>query len=127
MKRNFSNTLQYFSRFLGLNTDCEQLSEEMKFVTFQIEQLKNKKFAIKVVSRGVEQKLSPEQVMAGYFRLIKRFFESFMLHSNNMVISIPSYTQNSERQAYLDAAKIAGLNCLKLISESTAIGLCYGF
>jgi heat shock protein 4 len=32
-----------------------------------------------------------------------------------------------ERQAYLDAAEIAGLKTLRLINESTAIALNYGF
>ena len=50
-----------------------------------------------VMSRGVEQKLNPEQVMAAYFRLIKKFFENSGLNSNKLVISVPSYTQNSER------------------------------
>ena len=27
MKKNFKNTLQYFSRFLGLNTDCHNQLE----------------------------------------------------------------------------------------------------
>lgn len=49
------------------------------------------------------------------------------LHSKELVISVPSYTTNIERQAYLDAAQIAGIKCLRLINESTAIALTYGF
>ena len=44
-----------------------------------------------------------------------------------MVISIPSYASNIERQAYLDAAEIAGIKCLRVINESTAIALTYGY
>ena len=44
-----------------------------------------------------------------------------------MVIAVPTYATNSERQAYLDAAEIAGIECVRLINESTAIALTYGF
>ena len=47
--------------------------------------------------------------------------------SKDFVISIPSYASNVERQALLDAAEIAGIKCLRIINESTAIVLNYGF
>ena len=47
--------------------------------------------------------------------------------SKDIVISVPSYCSNVERQSSLDAAEIAGLKCLRLINESTAISLQYGF
>ncbi len=40
---------------------------------------------------------------------------------------MPSYFGNVERQGVLDAAEIAGLKCIRLINESTAIALNYGF
>ena len=33
---------------------------------------------------------------------------------------------DTERRALLDSAQIAGLNCLKLINETTAVALTYG-
>lgn len=53
MKRNFKNTPQFFQRFLGLNWDCkEQLQEEMKFITYKVVELENKKIGIELVVRG---------------------------------------------------------------------------
>lgn len=49
------------------------------------------------------------------------------IDTNAMVISVPSYLSNIERQALIDAAEIAGILCLRLINESTAIALEYGF
>lgn len=40
---------------------------------------------------------------------------------------MPSYFSNVERQGILDAAEIAGLKCIRLINDSTAIALNYGF
>lgn len=44
-----------------------------------------------------------------------------------MVLSAPSYFSNVERQGILDAAEIAGFKCIRLVNESTAIAVNYGF
>ena len=44
-----------------------------------------------------------------------------------MVFAVPSYFSNTERQAFLDAIEIADLKCLRIINESTAVALTYGF
>ena len=60
-KKNFKNTLQFFTRFIGLNVDCiEQLKEEEKFTTYKIIPLENKKIGFEVTIRGVTQIVTPE-------------------------------------------------------------------
>lgn len=71
--------------------------------------------------------MSIEQILAFYLKKIKHFYESSDIPSKDFVISVPSYASNVERQAILDAAEIAGLKCLRVINESTAIALNYGF
>lgn len=47
MKKNFKNTLQFFIRLLGLNSDNkEQLAEEAKYQTYKIVDLPNKKIGV---------------------------------------------------------------------------------
>ena len=65
--------------------------------------------------------------MGFYLKKVKTYFEKAGLTSNEMVLSVPTYLSNSERQAYLDACEIAGIKCIRLINESTAIALTYGF
>lgn len=61
MKRNFKNTLQFFQRFLGLNWDCkEQLAEEMKFITYKVVELDNKKIGFELLCRGEKLVVTPE-------------------------------------------------------------------
>ena len=43
------------------------------------------------------------------------------------VITVPAYFNDQQRQATRDAAKIAGLECLRIINEPTAAALAYGF
>lgn len=127
-KKNFKNTLQFFNRFIGLNVDCvDQLKEEEQFTTYKIVPLANKKLGFEVQNRGVTEVLTPEQVLAFYLKKVKTFFENSGVQTNDLVISVPSYFSNVERQGVLDAADIAGLKCIRLINESTAIALNYGF
>lgn len=42
------------------------------------------------------------------------------------VITVPAYFNDAQRQATLDAGKIAGFNVLKIINEPTAAALAYG-
>jgi hypoxia up-regulated 1 len=44
----------------------------------------------------------------------------------DVVLTVPSFCTQSERQGYLDAAEIAGLKVLSLIEENTAAALQYG-
>jgi L1 cell adhesion molecule like protein len=42
------------------------------------------------------------------------------------VITVPAYFNDSQRQATMDAAAIAGLNVLRIINEPTAAAIAYG-
>merc|ERR1719408_1074787 len=44
----------------------------------------------------------------------------------DVVVSVPTYFTDAERHAMLDAASIAGLNCLRLMNDITAAALSYG-
>ena len=44
----------------------------------------------------------------------------------DVVFSVPPYFTDAERHAMLDAANIAGLNCLRLMNDTTAAALSYG-
>uniref|UniRef100_A0A673WXR8 Heat shock protein family A (Hsp70) member 4 n=1 Tax=Salmo trutta TaxID=8032 RepID=A0A673WXR8_SALTR len=41
-------------------------------------------------------------------------------------IKVPSFYTDAERRSVIDAAQIAGLNCLRLMNDTTAVTLAYG-
>lgn len=113
---------------MGLNGTCkEQLALEERFTTHKVVTLDNNKLAFEVTSMGNQYQFNVEQVIAFYLKKIKRFYEKSGFSTKDFVISMPAYATNVERQALLDAADIAGLKCLRVINESTAIVLNYGF
>ncbi|KAJ6842550.1 putative mediator of RNA polymerase II transcription subunit 37c [Iris pallida] len=44
----------------------------------------------------------------------------------NVVVNVPAYLNNSQRQATKDAGVIAGLNVMRIINEPTAAAIAYG-
>ncbi len=59
-------------------------------------------------------------------RLRQRAEDSFDAGLFGAVITVPAYFDDAQRQATKDAAQLAGLNVLRLISEPTAAAVAYG-
>jgi molecular chaperone DnaK (HSP70) len=45
---------------------------------------------------------------------------------SDVVISVPTYFTDVQRQSLLSAGAIAGLNVLKIVNEDVAVGIAYG-
>ncbi|MBD3653764.1 Fe-S protein assembly chaperone HscA [Kangiella sp.] len=58
--------------------------------------------------------------------LVKRAEDSLGDELGGVVITVPAYFDEAQRQATKDAAQIAGVKVLRLISEPTAAALAYG-
>tara|TARA_R110000868_G_scaffold189695_2_gene432979 strand:- start:25375 stop:27141 length:1767 start_codon:yes stop_codon:yes gene_type:complete len=72
-------------------------------------------------------KKTPIEVSADILAALKKRAEEQMGGAvYDAVITVPAYFNEAQRQATKDAAKIAGLNVLRLISEPTAAALAYG-
>lgn len=73
------------------------------------------------------QKISPVQVSADILRHLKQIAELSLGHDvTQAVITVPAYFDDAARTATRDAARIAGLEVLRLINEPTAAALAYG-
>ena len=71
--------------------------------------------------------LSPIEVSAEILRTLKtRAEESLGGELYGAVITVPAYFDDAQRQATKDAAKLAGLNVLRLLNEPTAAAVAYG-
>lgn len=70
---------------------------------------------------------SPVQVSAEILRaLAERAQQSLGGELEGAVITVPAYFDDGQRQATKDAAKLAGLNVLRLLNEPTAAAVAYG-
>jgi molecular chaperone DnaK len=79
----------------------------------------------KYVLHGKE--FTPQQLSAFLLQKIKRDAEAFLGEPvKKVVITVPAYFNDNQRQATKDAATIAGLEVVRLINEPTAAALAYG-
>ncbi|WP_395142121.1 Fe-S protein assembly chaperone HscA [Schlegelella aquatica] len=70
---------------------------------------------------------SPVEVSAEILATLRyRAEETFDDDIFGAVITVPAYFDDAQRQATKDAAKLAGLNVLRLINEPTAAAIAYG-
>ncbi|KRY00203.1 Heat shock 70 kDa protein 4L [Trichinella pseudospiralis] len=84
-------------------------------------------FVFKVNHAGNIYQLFPEEVLAALLHKLRLISEDFLQAKvSDCVISVPCFWTDVQRRAVLDASKIADLNCLKLMNETTAVALAYG-
>ncbi|NWG88157.1 MAG: Fe-S protein assembly chaperone HscA [Hydrogenophilaceae bacterium] len=70
---------------------------------------------------------SPVEVSAEILKVLKVRAEAALAGElTGAVITVPAYFDDAQRQATKDAAKLAGLNVLRLLNEPTAAAIAYG-
>jgi molecular chaperone DnaK len=80
---------------------------------------------VAVTLRGRD--FSPEQLSAFLLQKIKRDAEAFLGEPvTKAVVTVPAYFDDNQRSATKDAARIAGLEVIRLVNEPTAAALAYG-
>ncbi|OWY39212.1 Fe-S protein assembly chaperone HscA [Xenophilus sp. AP218F] len=70
---------------------------------------------------------SPVEISAEILGALKRRAEESLAGElTGAVITVPAYFDDAQRQATKDAARLAGLNVLRLLNEPTAAAIAYG-
>jgi molecular chaperone DnaK len=69
----------------------------------------------------------PEEIGAHVLMKIKEDAEKFLgTKVTEAVITVPAYFNDDQRQATINAGKIAGLEVKRIVNEPTAAALSYG-
>merc|ERR1711935_19921 len=120
---NPENTFFSVKRFIGSKET--EVSAEARQLPYQITNDSNDNIKIKCPALGKE--FSPEEVSAQVLRkLINDASEYLKQDVKQAVITVPAYFNDSQRQATMDAGKIAGVEVLRILNEPTAASLAYG-
>ncbi|MGQ0676066.1 MAG: Hsp70 family protein, partial [Rhodospirillales bacterium] len=73
------------------------------------------------------RQLSPVEISADILRAAKARAEASLGHAvERAVVTVPAYFDDAARTATRDAARLAGLDVLRLVNEPTAAALAYG-
>merc|ERR1711862_286629 len=120
---NPENTFFSVKRFIGSKES--ETSAEAKQLPYTITHDSNDNIKIKCPALGKD--FSPEEVSAQVLRkLINDASEYLKQDVKQAVITVPAYFNDSQRQATMDAGKIAGVEVLRILNEPTAASLAYG-
>jgi len=120
---NAANTFFSVKRFIGCKAD--EVSEESKELPYKV--IKDDNGNIKIKCSSLNKDFSPEEISAQVIRkLITDAKEYLGQDVTKAVITVPAYFNDSQRQATVDAGKIAGIEVLRIINEPTAASLAYG-
>ena len=118
---NPAATLFEVKRFIGRRWD--EIKDEAGRSPFTVKEGPGGSVRIEVNG----QDLAPEQVSAEVLRkLVNDASAKLGEKIKDVVITVPAYFDNSQREATKQAGEIAGLNVLRVINEPTAAALAYG-
>ncbi|UJR26923.1 hypothetical protein I4U23_008232 [Adineta vaga] len=121
------NTICNFKRLIGRRYHDLYVQQEKELNTYTILEGKNGSINIEVNYLNERKRFTPEQIAAIMFGKLKHITTAdTSSKAIDCVIGVPCFYTDTERRAMLEAAHIAGWNCLRLINETTAVALCYG-
>nr|XP_061824880.1 heat shock 70 kDa protein 4L-like [Nerophis lumbriciformis] len=124
---NFKNTLHGFKRFHGRAFDDPFVQGEKKKLPYSLHKLASGNTGLKVRYLDEDKVFTVEQITGMLLSKLKETSESALKKPVvDCVVSVPSFFTDAERRSVLDATQIAGLNCLRLINDTTAVALAYG-
>nr|YP_005089748.1 dnaK gene product [Ulnaria acus]AEX37873.1 heat shock protein 70 [Ulnaria acus] len=120
---NPENTFFSVKRFIGSKES--EISAESKQLPYKVGTDTNNNIKIKCTSLNKE--FSPEEISAQVLRKLINDATTYLGQEvKQAVITVPAYFNDSQRQATMDAGKIAGIEVLRIINEPTAASLAYG-
>jgi molecular chaperone DnaK len=120
---NAENTIFGIKRLMGRKFNDPVVQEWRKRVPYKIVEASNGDAHVEV--RG--KRMSPPEISAMILRKIKQDLEEYLgTEVKDVVITVPAYFDDTQRQATKDAGRIAGLNVIRIINEPTAACLAYG-
>ena len=114
-----SNTMFSIKRFMGISYDEARAIKNLPYDLINQDGSIGFKTAMGI--------LSPIEVSAKILSSLKKRAEKALGDElKGAVITVPAYFNDAQRQSTKDAAKLAGINVLRLLNEPTAAAIAYG-
>ena len=117
-----ANTISSAKRLIGRSLDDIRNQSETRYLPYHFT---NDERIISIHTRAGNK--TPIDVSADILRVLKtRAENSLGGELAGVVITVPAYFDDAQRQATKDAARLAGLHVLRLLNEPTAAAIAYG-
>ena len=120
---NSENTVYAIKRLIGRKYASKEVQQDIPISPYKITEASNNDAQITIRDRNY----SPAEISSMILTKMKQTAEEYLGEKvQDVVITVPAYFNDSQRQATKDAGKIAGLNVMRIINEPTAAALAYG-
>merc|ERR1711903_131658 len=124
---NPTNSVFDAKRLIGRKFNDPVVQSDMKHWPFKVVAKDGDKPHITVNFKGEEKTFSPEEISSMVLNKMKETGEAFTGKTvKDVVVTVPAYFNDSQRQATKDSGTIAGLNVMRIINEPTAAAIAYG-
>ncbi|MFZ1865731.1 MAG: molecular chaperone DnaK [Polyangiales bacterium] len=121
---NAENTVYAAKRLIGRKWDTPQVKNAIQTSPFHIVEGPHGDCRIKMRDKVY----SIPEVSAMVLQEMKMVAEDYLGDEvNKVVVTVPAYFNDNQRQATKDAGAIAGLDVIRIINEPTSAALAYGF
>ena len=124
---NPANTVYDAKRLIGRKFTDSSVQADKKLWPFKVVEGAEGKPLIEVQVNGKPKLLKPQEISAMVLSKMRDTAEAYLGNEVvNMVITVPAYFNDAQRQATKDAGAIAGLNVLRILNEPTAAAIAFG-
>ena len=124
---NPHNTVYDVKRLIGMKYSDPIVQKEKKYLSFKVTSDNDDKPIINVDYLGEKKQFHPEEISAMVLAKMKSIAENYIGEEvKDVVITVPAYFGNSQKEATKQAGEIAGLNVMRIINEPTAAAIAYG-
>ncbi|MBX9735399.1 MAG: Hsp70 family protein [Phycisphaerales bacterium] len=134
-------TIVSVKRLMGRS--LQDATADLKYLSYEVVEGENKTARVRIPAVGAERsgasgvepgvggagvrEVSPQEVSAIVLRELKELASRALgVLVSRAVITVPAYFDDAQRQATRDAARLAGLEAVRLVAEPTAAALAYG-
>ncbi|CDO95192.1 unnamed protein product [Kluyveromyces dobzhanskii CBS 2104] len=124
---NIKNTVDNLKRIVGLDYDHPDFKEESKHFSAKLVKLDDGKVGTQVRFAGEQQVYSATQLVAMFINKVKStVVEETKANITDVAVAVPTWYTEEQKYVIADAARIAGLNPVRIVNDITAAAVSYG-
>lgn len=111
-------------RFIGRNYHSKVVQNLIRFFPYKLVPDENNHTAIDIFGKAISLQSISAEILK---HMVSVGQEAIKEETNKVIVTVPAYYSDNQRQAVKDAGVLAGLNVLRIINEPTAAALAVGF